>query len=486
KMAENRISNIDAVSELNKLTSLDLNHNDISSMKPIANLKKLDYLNLSNNQIKSIPAGISNLKALYTLVLDDNQITNISTLMDLPNLVYLSLNSNQISEINSLERLPLLQSLLLSGNQISKVDNTSVLPSVKYLYLDYTNLSSIQSLEAFPIIENISANNNPLTNITGLSNSPTLTYLNLRGNQIKDISPMASLSNLKSLYLDSNQISDITPLSNLKHLTLLWLSNNQISDISPIDSLTELANISLVDQQITKDIALYQTSFTLANNIKDTTGGIVPPLTMSDNGTYANSNITWNLPSYTEKVSYTFNQSVTIGSDTEYFSGTVTQPLQNKPISYKVIFDVDGAKTSTTAEASTLITEPAEPTKEGYTFIGWYDAKTGGNKWDFSTDKMPANNLTLYAQFTKQTNPDQGNGSDSTPTPNDGSSATPGNTNHSTPVLQVNEGKGSANTAQVDLPKTGDESNALLVILGVLCIGMAIFFGFRRTQVKYK
>ncbi|MGC9268491.1 InlB B-repeat-containing protein, partial [Listeria ivanovii] len=47
-----------------------------------------------------------------------------------------------------------------------------------------------------------------------------------------------------------------------------------------------------------------------------------------------------------------------------------------------------------------LIPEPTSPTKEGYTFKGWYDAKTGGKKWDFTADKMPASNLTLYAQFT--------------------------------------------------------------------------------------
>ncbi|EKA2552381.1 hypothetical protein OJ633_002938 [Listeria monocytogenes] len=76
--------------------------------------------------------------------------------------------------------------------------------------------------------------------------------------------------------------------------------------------MTEMTNIYLANQQITKDVALYQTNFTLANNIKDTTGTIVSPLTMSDNGAYANSNITWNLPSYTEKATYTFNVYFTI------------------------------------------------------------------------------------------------------------------------------------------------------------------------------
>ncbi|MBC8862754.1 InlB B-repeat-containing protein, partial [Escherichia coli] len=46
------------------------------------------------------------------------------------------------------------------------------------------------------------------------------------------------------------------------------------------------------------------------------------------------------------------------------------------------------------------LTEPAKPVKEGYTFVGWFDAQTGGTKWNFSTDKMPTNDIDLYAQFS--------------------------------------------------------------------------------------
>ncbi|EOA2660280.1 leucine-rich repeat domain-containing protein [Listeria monocytogenes] len=49
---------MEAVSGLNELTSLDLNHNDISSIEPIVNLIKFKFLDLSFNQIKTIPSGI--------------------------------------------------------------------------------------------------------------------------------------------------------------------------------------------------------------------------------------------------------------------------------------------------------------------------------------------------------------------------------------------------------------------------------------------
>lgn len=51
------------------------------------------------------------------------------------------------------------------------------------------------------------------------------------------------------------------------------------------------------------------------------------------------------------------------------------------------------------------INEPTKPVKDGYTFIGWYDAETGGKKWDFANDLMPANNITLYARFASKTYP---------------------------------------------------------------------------------
>ncbi|EAC2403477.1 LPXTG cell wall anchor domain-containing protein [Listeria monocytogenes] len=68
--------------------------------------------------------------------------------------------------------------------------------------------------------------------------------------------------------------------------------------------------------------------------------------------------------------------------------------------SYTATFDKEGTTTTQTANYDSLLTEPAVPTKDGYTFDGWYDAETGGNKWNFATNKMPAKDVTLYARFT--------------------------------------------------------------------------------------
>ncbi|EKS8446804.1 BspA family leucine-rich repeat surface protein [Listeria monocytogenes] len=68
---------------------------------------------------------------------------------------------------------------------------------------------------------------------------------------------------------------------------------------------------------------------------------------------------------------------------------------------YTVTFDVEGNQEQEAVLFDELITEPTVPYKAEYAFTGWYDAPTGGNKWDFSTDTMPSENVTLYARFNK-------------------------------------------------------------------------------------
>jgi len=57
--------------------------------------------------------------------------------------------------------------------------------------------------------------------------------------------------------------------------------------------------------------------------------------------------------------------------------------------------------TSITQDYATSITAPADPTKEGYLFIGWYNDLSFTTKFIFDT--MPADDLLLYARW--ETNP---------------------------------------------------------------------------------
>ena len=72
------------------------------------------------------------------------------------------------------------------------------------------------------------------------------------------------------------------------------------------------------------------------------------------------------------------------------------------PTTYKITFDSDGGSNvaAIVSEAGAEIAAPTDPTKEGFTFVGWY---LGEVEYEFSV--MPETNITLVAKWEKVQDP---------------------------------------------------------------------------------
>ena len=80
-----------------------------------------------------------------------------------------------------------------------------------------------------------------------------------------------------------------------------------------------------------------------------------------------------------------------------------------------VTFDSQGGSqvASQTVAVGTAVTSPADPTRSGYSFQGWYTAANGDTQWNFA-DSVTGN-MTLFARWT-QNSSGGGGGSTSRPT----------------------------------------------------------------------
>ena len=67
------------------------------------------------------------------------------------------------------------------------------------------------------------------------------------------------------------------------------------------------------------------------------------------------------------------------------------------PVTITFISNGGSEVAAITQECDTQVTAPAEPTREGYTFQGWYTDEALTQEYTF--DVMPAHNLTLYANW---------------------------------------------------------------------------------------
>lgn len=68
--------------------------------------------------------------------------------------------------------------------------------------------------------------------------------------------------------------------------------------------------------------------------------------------------------------------------------------------SWRIAFDAQGGSyvAPRYVAKNKIVSEPAAPTRDGYTFLGWYTAE--GEKWDFAKEVVTAD-MTLYAKWIK-------------------------------------------------------------------------------------
>ncbi|EAG2265530.1 LPXTG cell wall anchor domain-containing protein, partial [Listeria monocytogenes] len=298
----------------------------------------------------------------------------------LTSLHYFTAYVNQITDITPVANMTRLNSLKIGNNKI-------------------TDLSPLANLSQLTWLE---IGTNQISDINAVKDLTKLKMLNVGSNQISDISVLNNLSQLNSLFLNNNQLGneDMEVIGGLTNLTTLFLSQNHITDIRPLASLSKMDSADFANQVIKKPARNFSKTLSVPNNITSIDGTLVTPKTISNNGTYDAPNVNWSSPSYLPEVRYTFKQDVAVGSTTSSYTGIIIQPL-NEPVDYNVTFNIDGNTSEVkTVTEEDLIPEPTNPTKQGYTFDGWYDAETGGTKWDFTTGQMPANDLMLYAHFS--------------------------------------------------------------------------------------
>ncbi|EAE3498053.1 LPXTG cell wall anchor domain-containing protein, partial [Listeria monocytogenes] len=348
-------------------------------LSPLSNMTGLNYLTVTESKVKDV-TPIANLTDLYSLSLNYNQIEDISPLASLTSLHYFTAYVNQITDITPVANMTRLNSLKIGNNKI-------------------TDLSPLANLSQLTWLE---IGTNQISDINAVKDLTKLKMLNVGSNQISDISVLNNLSQLNSLFLNNNQLGneDMEVIGGLTNLTTLFLSQNHITDIRPLASLSKMDSADFANQVIKKPARNFSKTLSVPNNITSIDGTLVTPKTISNNGTYDAPNVNWSSPSYLPEVRYTFKQDVAVGSTTSSYTGIIIQPL-NEPVDYNVTFNIDGNTSEVkTVTEEDLIPEPANPTKQGYTFDGWYDAETGGTKWDFTTGQMPANDLMLYAHFS--------------------------------------------------------------------------------------
>lgn len=96
--------------------------------------------------------------------------------------------------------------------------------------------------------------------------------------------------------------------------------------------------------------------------------------------------------------------NVTFGNNQVSFTYKGTTYTLYKDVKYNVTFDSNGGSnvSNQSVQNGQKVNRPADPTKEGYTFLGWYKDSQFNNSFNFDNE-IVTSDLTLYAQFGQNT-----------------------------------------------------------------------------------
>lgn len=476
---------------------------------------------------------VKNLPLAINITIYDNKVKTLAGLEDLPLITRIYASKNEITELDSLKSFPEVANIAITNNHVSVLPEElkTKLPKLTYINAsDQTITLPEQTVASNLVLDNSIKNFGQVATANSISNKGTYkdnqitwTAANLKDVNTVDYGFSESVSQspidgtfsgkvtvpLKKvdlpvitardeIYYDKNaNISEQVFLSNVAasvtegatitsdydtvvdftkggtYEVTLNAKNSAGFEAEPVKVKVHinkaLAPVITANPEISYMVFAEVTEADFLKNIQASTndGSVIT----SDFGTVVKLN---------EAGDYTVTLKSVNSDDVDAKPVQVTVRITPKPtpILANVVFDIDDVQTTEAIVVEGFITEPAAPTKDGYTFDGWYDAKTGGNKWNFATNKMPAAGITLYAQFSKIVNndPQTGGGTTVTENNNGGLSDPPANTN--------NKAKDQNKKSQTGKhPATGDSQNMLYLLAGLLLVGVSLRI-FKKSYSK--
>jgi len=400
--------------EIAKITALSLNKIGITSLQGIEYLTSLEELSCRTNDIRSL--DISKNTALKRLDCNGCLLESLDVSKNTA-LTYIDCNGNNLTGLDVSKNVP-LEFLYCSGNKIKNLDvsNNTML---QQLYCDSNILMSSLKLGANSLLEQLYCSDNALTSLD-TSGCTALQAIICNVNELSglNVSKNASLKTLdcSSNLLNSLDVSKNTALTYLdcqgNSLTSLDLSNNVLLELlycssNQLSNLDVSSNLDLIEIYDSDNLSTYillgakecLVEFDANNGTTD-----VIDKTVVKCKSYGE------LPTPT-RAGYRFTGWYTAKTDgVEITAETIVKITGNQTLyagwsanDYTVTFNANNGSVSTKSKsvthASIYGTLPT-PTRTGYTFSGWYTAKSGGSKVTASSTVNITANTTLYARWT--------------------------------------------------------------------------------------
>ncbi|MCG8481804.1 MAG: InlB B-repeat-containing protein, partial [Clostridia bacterium] len=305
----------------------------------------------------------------------------------------LAFKSKGLTSVTIPEGITAIGYKAFEGNSLASVDIPNSVISIASRAFFENDLTSVAIGNQVQTIGGYAFYRNSLTNVDIPDSVTTIEQAAFEGNNLTSITLGNSVDKIEAWAFQYNNLTDVTIPASVTTVSQDVFQANLMETITFEGNSNEINWISRMSNTILGTISTQ-------SNLKGFVGDI-------DNGGPWYEG-TWYEDS-ARKIEATDHSFSRPGPQT-YYSSNYTAPT------YKVTFDVEtnGADGVTTTNQTASVSEdttdilshvPADPTKTGYTFSGWFTAPSGGTKiTDFGNVTAIVSNTIYYAQFAEPIN----------------------------------------------------------------------------------
>lgn len=471
----NKVTTLAGLENLPNLTNIYASKNELTELESLKSFPSMTGISVNNNHIGVLPENLKTKSPLLNVINATNQTVTLSEKVGTTTLVF-------DNEIKNFGQAPTPKNLSNEGvyyNSQLKWDTAKLegVTTVDFEFSEYIADATIQGSFSGKVTVPVKIVDLPVITANAEMNydkNATVTEAQFLASVSASATEGATITSNFSTVVDFTSAGAYEVTLNAK--------NTAGFEAEPVKVTVRVAKSPAPVITANAEISYMQFAEVTAANFLTSVQA-----TANDNSvitTNLDTVVDWNVVG-----DYVVTLNSTNGDGVAATPVTVTVHITKapEPITAVVTFDIDDVQTTEAIVVEGLITEPAAPTKEGYTFEGWFDAKTGGNKWNFATSKMPAAGVTLYAQFSE----------DAAEDPNDDDGNDDGTDVNVVPVVTENNGDPTDPTASNDCngtdddsnkttgkqPATGDSQNMLFLLAGLLLVGVS-FRIFKKAYSK--
>ena len=209
----------------------------------IVKLKSLKHLYIEGDAIKNID-WVSELPLLETLQMINMDIREPKTLGDLPHLIEIYVYGSKLDSADWIYKAQNIERLTLCDVSMPEELSLSGFKELRHFSVKSDNVRKIMFYD-MPKLGSAVVEVENADDISTIDNLTTLTWIKLTAHPKTDITPILALKELGRLMLGKNTIDYLTVIQQMYWLEKIEIWENTIDDLSPLLNMPNLKSLAL-------------------------------------------------------------------------------------------------------------------------------------------------------------------------------------------------------------------------------------------------